>query len=421
MHLTQIDINNFRGIRNLSVQLDRSLTVFAGVNGAGKSSILDAIALMLSWPTQRILSPKGNGKSINKVKDIRKGAPGVVLGAKIQLANGEAIQWTHASADSGKVLETKSDYHQVHSWAQSIQALITESNEACSIPLFVYYPVNRAILDIPLRIRDPHDFRLVNALDDSLKGLSNFRIFFEWFRNQQELENDQGKELGDLKYQDRALRSVREALAILLPGYANVSVRRSPLRMVVKKNGEELRIDHLSDGEKCLFALVGDLARRLAMANPTMGNPLDGNAIVLIDEVDLHLHPAWQRKIVPQLLQAFPNVQFIVTTHSPQVIGETQGIHVRMLNHSQDAGIQIQIPSQSFGLSNNQIIDELMQDSFSRNQSVQEKLHQISTLIDRNQFHDAQSLVDQLKIELQGDIPELVEAEALIASLQAIE
>jgi len=421
MHLDKIDITNYRGIRNLTVELDRRLTVFAGVNGAGKSSILDAIALMLSWPAQRILSPKGNGKSIHKVKDIRKGAPGAVLGAKLQLANEELVQWTHASADSGKVLDVKSDYHQVHVWAQSIQAQITQTNEACSIPLFIYYPVNRAILDIPLRIRDPHDFRLVNALDDSLKGLSNFRIFFEWFRNQQELENDQGKELGDLNYQDRALRSVRAALAILLPGYANVSVRRSPLRMVVKKDGEELRIDHLSDGEKCLFALVGDLARRLAMANPTIDNPLEGDAIVLIDEVDLHLHPAWQRKIVPQLLQTFPQVQFIITTHSPQVIGEIQAKHMRLLKYTTETGVQFQIPSQSFGLSNNQIVDELMQDSFSRNQMVQNQLHQISKLIDDNQFSEAQALMARLRLELHGDIPELVEAEALIVSLQALE
>lgn len=66
--------------------------------------------------------------------------------------------------------------------------------------------------------------------------------------------------------------------------------------------------------------MVADIAARMAEANPGKENPLSTSGIILIDEVDLHLHPQWQRTILKSLHSIFPNVQFIVTTHSPSVI-----------------------------------------------------------------------------------------------------
>jgi predicted ATP-binding protein involved in virulence len=88
----------------------------------------------------------------------------------------------------------------------------------------------------------------------------------------------------------------------------------------------------LSDGEKCLLAMVGDLARRLAIANPDYPDALQGEAIVLIDEIELHLHPSWQRNIIPALKRTFPKCQFIITTHSPQVLSYIQpkNIYLKM-------------------------------------------------------------------------------------------
>jgi hypothetical protein len=83
---------------------------------------------------------------------------------------------------------------------------------------------------------------------------------------------------------------------------------------------EELRIEQLSDGYKVVIAMVADLAARMAEANPNMEKPLEGKGIVLIDEIDLHLHPKWQREIIKQLTRVFKNVQFIVSIHSPIIV-----------------------------------------------------------------------------------------------------
>ena len=86
------------------------------------------------------------------------------------------------------------------------------------------------------------------------------------------------------------------------------------------KFGKEIRVDLLSDGEKCTLAMFGDLARRMALANPNLVNPLNGEGLVLIDEVELHMHPSWQRRILGVLKTIFPNIQFILTTDSKNIV-----------------------------------------------------------------------------------------------------
>jgi hypothetical protein len=130
----------------------------------------------------------------------------------------------------------------------------------------------------------------------------------------------------DFNYKLPVLESVREALFEFVgKHYKNPRIETRPLRFVMDKVDdtgfkEELRIEQLSDGYKVVIAMVADLAARMAEANPNMEKPLEGKGIVLIDEIDLHLHPKWQREIIKQLTRVFKNVQFIVSTHSPIIV-----------------------------------------------------------------------------------------------------
>ena len=126
--------------------------------------------------------------------------------------------------------------------------------------------------------------------------------------------------------------------------------------MVVKKSEQTLYFDQLSDGEKCLLAMTGDIARRLAMANPYADNPLQGGGVVLIDEIELHLHPGWQRRVVPALERTFPNVQFILTTHSPQVLSSVAREQIVLLSGFQAVS---RLPYTE-GRDSNAILSELM-------------------------------------------------------------
>lgn len=163
-----------------------------------------------------------------------------------------------------------------------------------------------------------------------------------------------------------------------------------------------------------MLSLIGDLASRLAMADPTATDPLKGSGIILIDEIDLHLHPAWQRKIVSILMNTFPNCQFIITTHSPQVLGEIEANDIRLLS---DFSVK-QSPSQSFGLDSNTILDSVQGASI-RNASVTEELDAIGGLIDAQKFDEAHSRLLSLEERLHGSTSDTVSLGTEIALMEA--
>ena len=151
--------------------------------------------------------------------------------------------------------------------------------------------------------------------------------------------------LKDFNYKSPVLEAVRKALGQIVKDYKNPRIETRPLRFIMDRidktdNGEishELRIEQLSEGYKIVIAMVADLAARMAEANPKMNDPLNTSGIVLIDEVDLHLHPRWQREILIKLTKVFPNLQFIVSTHSPViVVGAAEIAQVVNLNTIND-------------------------------------------------------------------------------------
>jgi len=205
---------------------------------------------------------------------------------------------------------------------------------------------------------------------------------------------------------DSMLESVRYVIGTFCDALKDVCVRRrDPLRMVVTKNNCELRIEQLSDGEKCLLAMVGDLARRLAIVNPSLDDPLHGEGVVLIDEIDLHLHPTWQRMILPRLMETFPNCQFIVTTHSPQIIGEMKSEHVFILSDGEN-GIETNRPAyEIYGQTSGILLEDMMQTP-ERNGIIQTKIKNAFEALELGSVDDAKRLIGELRKEA-ADIPDL--------------
>ena len=313
MVLKSLTLTNFRGIRDIRLEFSDHVNVLAGVNGAGKTAILDCAAIMLSRLVRRIRSTTGTGRSFT-VADISNGTPETRNVIKIVFQN-ETFDWSVAKTRSGRRNRSKPVPSDLKKLVDFIHMGL-EEDESFGLPIAVYYPTNRAVLDIPLRIRTAHPFDQLSAFDQALSGNSNsFRVFFEWFRDREDIENE--RRIENPKFRDRQLQAVRTAIERFLPGFHGLKVRRGPLRMVLDKNGVALRVDQLSDGEKCTLAMVGDMARRMAIANPGLDDPLKGRGVVLIDEIDLHLHPGWQRHVVSALEETFPNCQFLVSTHSP--------------------------------------------------------------------------------------------------------
>jgi len=187
--------------------------------------------------------------------------------------------------------------------------------------------------------------------------------------------------------------------------------------MLVDKDGVEISLDQLSDGEKNLIALVGDIARRLSIANPSSKRPLDGDGVILIDEIDLHLHPSWQRLMIPQLTKAFPNCQFIITTHSPQVLSHVHHENIFLLKNDKK-GFTYSKAVESFGQNSDRILEDLLGVD-ARPKAQKEMLHELFVLIQNGELTEAKDKV-KILIDQIGEDPEIVKANVLIKRKEII-
>ena len=306
MKISSLETYNFRGLANAKINFHNRLNLFLGINGAGKSSILDAVSTLMSWFVQRIKSTTGRGADI-AIEDIENDSQD----CRLKIVLDDETQWTLFRTKS-KEKNEKSDLTKLNDKVKTFWRQMDE-NSNTPLPVIVHYRVNRSVSDIPLKIKHLSDLKREDSYTNTLKGNASFRDFFSWFRMREDEENEHIRD--DRDYRDRGLETIRKAMLKIFPEYSDMKVRRRP---------QALLLNQLSDGEKCYIALVCDLASRLVMANPN-GNPLEGTGVVMIDEVDLHLHPQWQLVVLAKLTETFPNCQFIVTTHSPLVVSESIG------------------------------------------------------------------------------------------------
>ncbi len=406
MNIQKIQARNFKGFENLEIDLNGKSTVLFGINGTGKSSILNVINFTF-WNWINRLNPAQGTSFRNFTQDmVRFGAGKIELSASI-LLDSELfyLSRSYTKSQMGKSAGTnvsKKEYDKIVAYFQDHYL-----KEESDMPLFVNYSTNRAVIDIPLRIRNKHDFSKITALERADEKELDFRTFFEWYRNQEDIENELKIERNDISYEDKFLKSVRTAVTAMLGNqYSDLKVKRNPLCLKVKKGNKDIRVDQLSDGEKCTIALFGDLARRIAMANPNKDNPLEGEGIVLIDEIELHLHPSWQRRILHVLRETFPNIQFIVTTHSPQVLGEADNSYnvLRLYIDSEDRLLVGKEPL--YGKDSNAILKRM--GTLERPEAVKKLFDMFYRKIDLQRYDIAEGILKEIENTIDENDPELV-------------
>ncbi|MBY7805170.1 retron Ec78 anti-phage system effector ATPase PtuA [Vibrio fluvialis] len=375
LRLASLKLMGYRGFESLDIPFSQksNVTVLVGNNGSGKSSVLDAIQKSLTHFVSRLSTRSYNGDQLDEF-DISNGATFATVIPEFKVAE---TSFSFELSQSRPMIEPrkKSKFTELNEIGNLYRLANTEKKEL-SLPLLASYTVERAN-DVTTKdieesdeILSSHTWDKSKAYSKSLTGKADFKLFFRWFKEQVESENDESSDIKVIKAQieskeseinsslmksilsnpetvetgeilikqykdqinelqeqlneksnvgNKSLDSVRNAIYKFLPGFSDLKLKRAPLDMVVKKDGQEFSVLQLSQGEKSVLALIADIARRLTMLNPSLANPLEGSGLVLIDEVDLHLHPSWQQKIMQRLESTFPNLQFIVTTHSPQV------------------------------------------------------------------------------------------------------
>jgi predicted ATP-binding protein involved in virulence len=480
MHLKKVTLNNFRCFEHLEVPLHPRLTVLVAENGGGKTSILDAIAVglspvlkYLSSVDQRLTGPgikDADFRLTSGPHPERAVEPDLFSGlgdpslepkrttsdrilsseyAQIIMEAVDGPRWDNwRPASEGKAPETRVGQGDLMAYAASLLQSFKDSRKL--FPVFAYYGAKRGWIVVPERLRESkvNYEHPISALLGALDSLSDFAEMLKWFDvvEASELRANREKN-GSEEEHSPSLETIRTAISSLLGGdFINPRFnKRHKFVVQARKGPSELQVTQLSQGYQSMLALGMDFARRLALANGHLdANSPESNwaaaisniqnlppgemkdlpergpswapALMLVDEIDLHLHPSWQQRVLQDLLRAFPGTQFIVTSHSPQVLSTVPQECIVIVK---DGEIH-SAPLGTDGAEVQRILESVFGVSRRPKTKMSEILDEYLRMVDNREWNSARAL--ELRSQLDkwsgGEEPSLQEADLQIENLK---
>lgn len=438
MKLLSLTLQNFRCFPESDSPLNfhDQITVLAAVNGRGKSSILDAITVGLSPYTANFEhgDKKGFKRTDASLRRITSDAPDQphVLGTEasypvrleMKMVCEEDQPISIACELSGpKGRTTTQEARQLKDIADELSMRIGQQHEAARtiLPVISYYGTGRlhAQKRLTQREKEPEihnpGSRTMGYLN-CLSSESTYKHFAEWMKETTLAhlqETDSSYQEGSPRAYKGMLDGVVNAVQHVLTGQQWHDLRYSvkEKQLTVLEGKTRLPLASLSDGLRSIIAMIGDLAYRCIQLNPALGTdaPTKTPGIVLIDEIEMHLHPAWQQKILQQLMAAFPQIQFICTTHSPQILSTVRPESIRTIH---DNGRITSPTCKTYGAESKRVLEELMLVE-SRPPIFMNELEEFVRITDAGdwesaRYHELRNLLDT---ELGSSDPALMNAE----------
>ncbi len=352
MHLKKITLTNFRCFRNLSMDFEPQLTVLTATNGHGKTTILEAVKYALHvivgrFPTMSTQKPAdGNISAFIDASGEERRERYLRIMATADLGGGADWSWGIHVANKNlpkdeKLAFDSGDLKLVHKYVDELAQDRFNGGDKV-LPVIAYYDTQRAVTT---KVQRRRGFRTRLEYYEGYKGCLDaglsFKAMLEWIECFEKKEHDEWKKSNSMAYSSLENQVIQTALRILIPELSNLRTELGPYRLVVDAEIDGVktacRVDeYLSDGYRIVLMMVLDLISRIIKLNPkSFKSPqeaLNCPGVALIDEIDLHLHPEWQQRVLPSLLNVFPRIQFIVTTHSPQVVSSVDAQCVRKIN-----------------------------------------------------------------------------------------
>ena len=465
MRLDKIRLQNFRCFQSLEMTFHSNVTVIVAENGQGKTTILDAIRIGL-WPflngfdlASSGVNDASNSIAIDDVRAFKLENMSMARGLPVEVeltgnwqGGDNETPWLRFR-DSEKPRSKTKDNAQVRlmqEWATKIQNEIRNPDaSAVSLPMLGYYGTGRLWNEKKLTAKkaakkdtsDTRDFYIRTfAYRDCMDPASSYKHFKDWFMwastswMEYLFKNKDEHGIAAIPtYLTDPIRAVTLAIDDVLKeptGWHGLEYSYQDEKSLVLRHAEygTLKVEQLSDGIRNMLAMVGDIAYRCAKLNPHFGIEAARRTkgVVLIDEVDMHLHPRWQQLVLGQLTKAFPNIQFIVTTHSPQVLTTVDNTSIRILRQRDEVGMpttEVITPSlQTKGVASSDVLANIMLIDPVPHVAEAEALSRYRQLIETDQLTDnqeAHQLRDRLLAHFGQSHPVMQECERLIR-LQAI-
>ncbi|MBM4343415.1 MAG: AAA family ATPase [Deltaproteobacteria bacterium] len=430
MIVTRLKLTNVRGVEDAEFAFKAGLNLIVGVNGVGKTTALDVLRICFSRVLPGLTPSLAKAMSFER-SDICLGFPFLNAVAHFSVAQEEYVferrEWRETVAADDEenlaklrreIIETERPRERARKLLRELatpqslvdsdfyspdKAALRTALSKAALPLAVFYSTNRSVITATQSKGKSVGGQAAAYTEALLPRSWNIEQFADWIRAQEAMAKER-------ENAGRHVAAMKAAATRFLPECTDLSAgKKKGDSLTVTKGGLELDVRQLSDGERGVLGVVLDLARRLAQVNPESNDPLaDGQAVVLVDEIDLHLHPKWQRQIIRNLEATFPRCQFIATTHSPQVIGEVPADRIQII-----ANGQVYSPTHSFGVDSSRVLEEIM-DSLPRSSEVQDLLDRLLKIVAANNLKAASNLVTELAAKLGEHDAEVLRARTLL-------
>lgn len=431
MRFKRLQMKDFRAIRTLSVDFEPDLTVIVGRNGAGKTSILDALGAFARWfrarrkglphgdteekVLQSFVACEGHPGMWSKYADSELDSGDVRFGAslfKLSLRYGRTERWPDpAAGDSLQILHrahSKAGGYYCHEETQRLTGMDR------TVPAFIYYRQNRGLQknsdtahrsprSAPDHTLDPEYVQDISLAED-IRAIGDLETWW----NERDAEEARIVRDSDAGHRDPQLEAIRK-LVKRIDGFVGIrysSTDSPPGLRLLKSDNAAVHLSALSGGERSYIILLADLARRLQVVAPHSALE-EIPAIILIDEIELNLHPAWQSEIAPTLTEVFQQCQFIVTTHSPQVLSGIESRNVRVLRQAEAGSTEVTVPLSTRGRTSNYLLEGVLGAS-ERYPPIDDLVDSFNLAIDRKDMASAEKELASIERELADDTATLL-------------
>ena len=437
MYVSKIRMQNFRCYTDFTMQFSPKVTVIVAENGRGKTAILDGLAITMAPYLAAFPGIKARNFQPNDVRMVvdvpqtqdelqikrMKYLLPVVLETEVKADDGKAYSWKRElKSVKGKTSSVSAKF--VSDYGKRIADELNQpGDQDIILPVLGYYGTSRMWNDSSLLKRKKVDLSRSSGYVECLEPSGSYNTFAQWFRYATEsaLEYDHiiaEKKLNKKNPYREILNAINKAIVTCIQsmGWTDLKYSFAAQNLLIcHPEKGELPLEAMSDGARSVISRAADIAYRMARLNPDMGEDvtLKTSGVVLIDEVDMHLHPSWQQTVVNDLVKAFPKVQFIVTTHSPQVLTSVPAECIRILHWDNDL-VDIEEPTFSLGAESSQLLRDIQHvESRPGSLPIVQALQRYLQLVNEDKWdsEEALALRETLDRWSQGREPALVRAD----------
>lgn len=404
MNLSRVRIKNFKGIEEKEFQFAPGFNLIKGENGRGKTSILEAIAVGMGGFIAGIPENASRHFLVNEIRKEYKmtgdGSCDCIYHVPVEVEmsaeiDGKEVHWLRAriSVNSSRSTIQPRDIVRL--------AEKMSSDENAELPVLIYEAAGRVWAQKRQKNENPFGKKIIRTIGyvDTLVEASNIKMLRNWCIK---MEMNAFKQKKNIAEYEAVKKAVADFMKWINGDETDYQVfYESQLEEIMFQNKEEiLPIRDLSAGYQSLIWMVFDIAYRMALLNPKKGADIaESRGIVLVDELDMHLHPKWQWNIITALTKVFPNVQFIATTHAPILFASAKNVCVIDID-----GNEIQYRNSHYGIDINESLNDFQQTD-ELPHDIKQLSNRISDSVDEEAFGQAAELISQLETALEEDHP----------------